>query len=112
MYQRSWPAESGSPRSAERAGTSRSPPPRFGALMLPPDATLTYRRFSKPAVQRTPWPKTSPLVLLAVPCSSIDVAVAVSPAVVKTRVGLESVFDPVALIDAPPECALLSQPRI
>src|SRR5690349_9941882 len=82
-----------------------------GAVMLPPDAILTYKRLMMPAVQRTPWPKLRP-GLNAVPWMSTDPTVGFSLAVVKASVGVASELEPAALIEAPPFAALLSQPRL
>src|ERR1043165_568541 len=109
MYSRVVPAPIVSPSNAERAETLRSLAP--GALMLPPEAPFTYRRFSVPATQRTPCPKAWPVALRLVPCSTIVVLVARSPLVVKTSVSFASDALPLALIEAPPVASLLSQPR-
>src|SRR5689334_5862731 len=85
-------------------------PGNCGALMLPPTATLTYRRLIVPAVQRTPWPKETP-AFSVVPWIRTEPTVAFSPAVLKTSVGLESWFEPEPLIEAPPVAPLLLQPR-
>ena len=57
--------------------------------MLPPEAALTYRRFSNPPTQRTPWPKTTPDGNCALPWSTMLVAVGFSALVVKTRLSIE-----------------------
>src|ERR1043165_1271365 len=78
--------------------------------MLPPTASLTYSLTSGLPAQRTPWPKATP-VLRALPWSRTEPTVAFSPAVVKTRVGLESSVSPAPLSEAPPVASSLSQPR-
>src|SRR5258708_39821267 len=79
--------------------------------MLPPEALLTYRRFSDPATQRTPCPKTTPETEALVPESTMLVAVGFSAVVTKTRLSAASEGVPPAPIVAPPVPALLSQPR-
>lgn len=47
----------GSPALAERSDTWRSPAPKFGAVILPPDSDFVVSRFNEPPTQQTPWPK-------------------------------------------------------
>src|SRR5689334_1676988 len=96
------------PSAADLAGMLGSPAP--GALMLPPDATFTYRRLTVPAAQRTPWPKLIP-GLKALPWIRIDPAVAFSLAVVKVSVEAATEATPEPAMEAPPELSLLLQPR-
>src|SRR6187455_867206 len=59
----------------------------------------------------TPWPNAAPADACTDPCSTMLVAVGVSPDVVRTSDSCARLAPPVARSCAPPVCAPLSQPR-